>query len=146
MPRRLSHKSCPECGGKVPWKQWRRRWSARWPCERCGTNLRFDAKRYLYSLVILVGGPFALTLLVDVSFGLTLLFLVPVVFYYDRYFGDRVVVDIESDKNFCSECGYSLRGNPAAQTCPECGTPVTRAKQADPQSHEGALKTLPPRT
>jgi hypothetical protein len=27
-------------------------------------------------------------------------------------------------QRLCENCGYDLRGNPAARTCPECGTPT----------------------
>jgi hypothetical protein len=36
--------------------------------------------------------------------------------------------------NACLTCGYDLRGNPAATSCPECGTPVPAAK---PDATEG---------
>ena len=31
---------------------------------------------------------------------------------------------VEVDLTVCGACGYSLKGNPDAQACPECGEPV----------------------
>jgi hypothetical protein len=40
---------------------------------------------------------------------------------------------IRKRRGLCEQCGYDLRGSPAANACPECGTPMNGdAKAAEP--------------
>jgi len=52
----MKHRCCPECTAPVPWTRlWLRAWIwARWPCQNCGVSLRFDMRRRLAVVAVLL--------------------------------------------------------------------------------------------
>lgn len=145
---------CPECGSKIHWiRKWFGMIWTRWECRRCGRCLCFDEtsnlRRGIY-LGICVGIAYFLTnLLLDglttlTNVGVYLLIYVLLASPVPYLFPSRVIVDIKADPGFCSTCGYDLRGNLGARTCPECGGPVTRPKRVKPRRRPARSHKLPP--
>lgn len=144
-PTHLS-RACPICGERVPWQRyWLTAWIwARWPCKRCGTELRFAAKRrvwislaggltaFLAGLSIPTFGPIMVDLSAMPGGMVTWIAMVAAVVtavVVPLCLLDRVRVAPHGSVWYCRGCRYDLRGTVRAgrTICPECGRAIEQS-------------------
>lgn len=75
--------------------------------------------------LVIGGSPYA-----PLATVLYMVMLVVVVWYADN-------IRRKPKPGICRRCGYDLRGNPAARTCPECGRQLSRRELSRPRRGTG---------
>jgi hypothetical protein len=61
--------------------------------------------------------------------------------YFVQQFGPQWRIFLDDSDWICPQCGYDLRGNPDAVTCPECGAPVPEMPEPRPPGDARGLGT-----